>query len=154
MIRVPIEYYPAVMFARKMIRDGTPPPLAFHRAGTYYGIATSDVASWFGRMRGSAPAKNPRAPKRFYWWFVTIETDADTTQDIVESGIEHTSNFNAWCRKKKDELARINRRNDYGGNYAPVLLLHHSVCAYESGEAADLALKAAKAEHNRTWGIT
>lgn len=153
MIYIPREYFPAVMFARKMIRGGTPPPLAFHKAGQYYGLATSDVASWFGKMRGSAPAKAPHAPKRFYWWFVTSETDADTTQDIVESGIEHTSNFNAWRRKKSDTLGRINRRNDYGGNYAPVLLLHHCTHAYESGEAADAALKEAKHEHNKRWGI-
>lgn len=153
MIRVPREYYPAVMFARKMIRAGTPPPLAFHRAGTYYGVATSDVASWFGRMRGSAPAKSPRAPKRYYWWFVTTACDANPEQYITESGIEHTSNFNTFCRRKSDECEAFSRHNDTGSSYSPYQCLYHSVTGYESGEAADLALKNAKHKHNKEWRI-
>jgi hypothetical protein len=41
--------YKAVMFARQMMRNGTPPPIANSRAAKYYGISSSDVAHYTGQ---------------------------------------------------------------------------------------------------------
>lgn len=46
------KLYAAVMFARKMIREGEPPGLANYKAAKYYGFATSEVARHVGQAGG------------------------------------------------------------------------------------------------------
>jgi hypothetical protein len=41
--------FKAVMFARKMIREGTHPTTANFRAAEYYEVAVSDVAHYVGQ---------------------------------------------------------------------------------------------------------
>ena len=41
--------YKAVMFARKMIREGTKPPIANTRAAKFYGVPVKDVAHYTGQ---------------------------------------------------------------------------------------------------------
>jgi hypothetical protein len=41
--------YAAVMFARRMIREGTPPGVAITRAANYYEFPTRDVAHYVGQ---------------------------------------------------------------------------------------------------------
>ncbi len=41
--------YKAVMFARNMMRKGTPPPIANARAAKYYGVSINDVAHYTGQ---------------------------------------------------------------------------------------------------------
>ena len=43
------DLYAAVMFARKMIRQGTPAGLANYKAARYYGVDSSDVAHFVGQ---------------------------------------------------------------------------------------------------------
>lgn len=45
--------YRAVMFARKMIRDGTPPGVAISRAAGYYKVNVTDVARYTGQTGGT-----------------------------------------------------------------------------------------------------
>ena len=45
--------YKAVMFARHMIREGTRPPIANHRAAQYYHVKTEDVAHYTGQAAGT-----------------------------------------------------------------------------------------------------
>ena len=47
------DLYKAVMFARKMIRNGTPPGIANARAAQYYKVSTSDVAQYVGQAGGT-----------------------------------------------------------------------------------------------------
>ena len=47
------ELYKAVMFARKMIRDGTPAGIANTRAANYYDVDVSDVARHVGQAGGT-----------------------------------------------------------------------------------------------------
>jgi hypothetical protein len=44
--------FAAVMFARKMMREGTPPGVANTRAANYYGVAVQDVAHYTGQAGG------------------------------------------------------------------------------------------------------
>jgi hypothetical protein len=56
--------YKAVMFARKMIREGTPPGLAITRAATYYGVGVSDVAHYTGQAGGTCAHRRRRLERR------------------------------------------------------------------------------------------
>ena len=44
--------FKAVMFARKMIRDGTPVGLAEYKAARYYGVKKSDVSFYVSQTGG------------------------------------------------------------------------------------------------------
>ena len=46
--RVSTGVYAAAMFARKMIRGGTPPGLTFYYAATYYQVNMTEVAQFLG----------------------------------------------------------------------------------------------------------
>jgi hypothetical protein len=50
------KLYAAVMFARKMIRGGTPPQIANSRAAEYYAVSASDVAHYTGQTAGRVAA--------------------------------------------------------------------------------------------------
>lgn len=45
--------FKAVMFSRDMIRGGTRPQIAHHRAAKYYGVNPSDVARYVGQAAGT-----------------------------------------------------------------------------------------------------
>jgi hypothetical protein len=55
-IKDPMDYIPdktlyaAVMFARKMIREGKPPGIANTRAANYYKVSSKDVAHYAGQV--------------------------------------------------------------------------------------------------------
>ena len=44
--------YKAVMFARKMMRDGLRAPVAIRKAAYYYDVDMSDVAHYVGQVGG------------------------------------------------------------------------------------------------------
>lgn len=49
----------AVSFASAMIKKGTSPALASHKAAAYYEVSTSDVASELGK-RGSSKSRGKK----------------------------------------------------------------------------------------------
>lgn len=51
------DLYRAVMFARKMISEGTAIGLAIYRAATYYGYDSSEVAKYIGQRGGRRAAQ-------------------------------------------------------------------------------------------------
>lgn len=51
------ELFKAVMFARKMIREGTPPGIANTRAAGYYGKKVYDVARYVGQTASRVKSK-------------------------------------------------------------------------------------------------
>jgi hypothetical protein len=52
--------FAAVMFARRMMREGTPPGIANTRAADYYGFAVEEVAHYTGQAGGRARARRRR----------------------------------------------------------------------------------------------
>jgi hypothetical protein len=50
--------YKAVMFARKMIREGTSPGIANTRAAQYYRVAVAEVAYYTGQAAGTCAQRN------------------------------------------------------------------------------------------------
>ena len=49
--------FKAVMFARSMMRSGTKPPLANHRAAEFYSVKTEDVAHYTGQTGARVKGK-------------------------------------------------------------------------------------------------
>jgi hypothetical protein len=54
------QLYLAVMFARRMMREGTPPGIANARAADYYSVSVTDVARHTGQV--GAPARRRHRP--------------------------------------------------------------------------------------------
>lgn len=52
--------FAAVMFARRMIREGTPPGVANTRAAHCYGVPVSDVAHYVGQAGGTTVRRRRR----------------------------------------------------------------------------------------------
>ena len=53
--------FKAVMFARKMIREGTPAATANYRAANYYKVSVSDVAHYSGQAGGTSRGRRQGA---------------------------------------------------------------------------------------------
>jgi hypothetical protein len=53
--------FAAVMFARKMIREGTPPGIANTRAAAYYEVSVRDVARYVGQAGGTSAQRRRRS---------------------------------------------------------------------------------------------
>lgn len=51
------ELFKAVMFARKMISEGTRPDIAIYRSATYYGYQTYEVGKYIGQRGGRSNAQ-------------------------------------------------------------------------------------------------
>jgi hypothetical protein len=66
--RYAMDYIPdptvfrAVMFALRMMRQGTPPAVANARAADCYGVSVSDVAHYTGQAGGSCSRRRGRRP--------------------------------------------------------------------------------------------
>lgn len=54
------ELFKAVMFARRLIRQGTKPGLANSRAARYYRLSVADVARYTGQTGGRTRASQKR----------------------------------------------------------------------------------------------
>jgi hypothetical protein len=54
--------YAAVMFALKMMREGTPPAVANARAAGYYHFPVTDVAHYTGQAGGTCAQRRRRRP--------------------------------------------------------------------------------------------
>lgn len=52
------DLYAAVMFARKMIRQGKPAGLANYTAANYYGVDMADVAHYVGQAAGRSKRRS------------------------------------------------------------------------------------------------
>ncbi len=52
--------YAAVMFARKMIREGRFPPKAIRIAANYHGVDSSDVAHYVAQAAGTSAGRRRR----------------------------------------------------------------------------------------------
>jgi hypothetical protein len=52
--------FKAVMFARRMMREGTAPGVANTRAAQYYGVSVADVAHHTGQAAGTSAGRRRR----------------------------------------------------------------------------------------------
>jgi hypothetical protein len=69
-IKDPMDYIPdktlyaAVMFARKMIREGTAPGIANTRAAKYYKVSSKDVAHHVGQVASKVRVRKAKKKAR------------------------------------------------------------------------------------------
>lgn len=63
------DLYAAVMFACKMVKDGTDYHDAVRRASRYYDVEADDVRHYMSQRSGRTRANKPNKPKRKYRWF-------------------------------------------------------------------------------------
>jgi len=52
--------FKAVMFARRMMREGVPPPLANYKAARYWRVRVRDVAHYTGQVGASCARRRRR----------------------------------------------------------------------------------------------
>ncbi len=116
---IPREYYPAVMFAAKMVREGTGRNVAVRRAANYYNVDEGEVSSHLAAR--SAAGRKAKSKPFTYKWFVVEDqfgTDAGGVTSIKHAVVRGKSADTVNRRFEKKDL-EFNRYHDYGGGYAP-----------------------------------
>lgn len=120
------DYYPAVMFAEKMIRDGEYFGLAAYKAARYYGVDKDAVQRYLSerqRIRTAArPYKKPSASKgkRYYWFVVEAGEGNDAgnyqiNEVFVVRGLTKDSVENRYEKYDHEKT----RDCDTGSAYSP-----------------------------------
>lgn len=144
---IPREYYPAVMFACKMVRESGYKNKAIRTAARYYGVDEDEVRKHF-EARTAAGARGKGNTGKKYKYFVVgtyYGSDAegmDTLSRIeVVKGISKNTVENRFAESDLD----FDRSNDYGGSYAPYRF-HTVIGEYETKEEAEKAAKTHKGE--------
>ena len=118
---IPRKYYPAVMFAAKMVREGTGRNVAVRRAADYYAVDKDGVSAHLAaRSAAGRKAKGGSKPFTYRWYVVEDQfgTDATGVTDIRYAVVRGKSADTVNRRFAQKDL-EFNRRHDYGGGYAP-----------------------------------
>ena len=116
---IPREYYPAVMFAAKMVREGTGRNVAVRRAADYYDVDEGTVSAHLAAR--SAAGRKAKSKLFTYKWFVVEDqfgTDARGVTSI-KYVVARGKSAETVNRRFADKDMRFNRYHDYGGGYAP-----------------------------------
>lgn len=136
---VPRDYYPAVMFACKMIRENGFYNQAISRAASYYGVDESTLEKHV-RARQAAGQKGKRRGKMK--WFVCAEIcgndvagDSPPKYSIVR-GLSRETVMRRFASKDWE----FTRKSDYGGSHAPYVL-HQVSQAFDTKSQAEDALR-------------
>ena len=134
---IPKEYYPSVMFARKLMREGEDVGLAVYKAAKYYGTSVSNVASW---LNGKKKAKK-QAPKKYCWYVVEAETEASCGErSVYRHGVEKCDHRINFRNRIYRECENMSRRNDTGSIYSPFFMGTVSPKLYNTEKEAREAL--------------
>ena len=116
---IPRKYYPAVMFAAKMVREGTGRNVAVRRAADYYAVDEDGVSAHLA-ARSAAGRKAKSKPFTYRWYVVEDQfgTDATGVTNIRHAVVRGKSADTVNRRFAQKDL-EFNRLHDYGGGYAP-----------------------------------
>lgn len=116
MIRIPKRIFPAVMFARSMIRNGEAPGLAVYKAARYYNLEQSEVATWI-RRKNPPPTKAQLANRKWAYGLVFSNSEADPMPNLVGMTIGQAANRREFNRKMSRECENKSRHNYTGSVY-------------------------------------
>lgn len=145
---IPKQYYAAVMFACKMIRETENKNRSIRTAANYYGVDEDEVRKHVDR-RAAAGAKGRKSTSkgRKYKWFVIGEfygTDAGGENAHLSSiGVCKGLSAKTVVNRYSESDFIFDRRNDYGGAYAPYRL-HKVLGEYENRTEAEEAVRTIK----------
>lgn len=127
--RMPKEVYPAVMYARNLIReDNIPIGLACYKSAKNYYLDTKDVA---GYLNGRKKTADFDLKDKWIYWIVTCWCDANTEEQLYTSGVSLVQSVSLWYTQNWNYWRNKQIADDYGGNYAPVYEFRFSNCWYE-----------------------
>lgn len=136
---IPKDIYPAVMFARQMMRGGESVGLAVYKAAKYYSVDQSKVAQW---LNGKKQQKKQITQKmKFCWDIVWQSSDYSGVWVIDQKTIFQTNNRVNSGRKISRECLNRSRHNDTGSIYS--LFYTHTIAPklYTTKAEAEKELK-------------
>lgn len=148
---IPKRLYPAVMFARKMMRDGKPVGLAVYHSSNYYGVDSREIASWLRGKKRVLTAAEKKAQK-WYYAIKTVACDANPVPNIVETFISQTSNRTNERRKMERQAWNETRHNDTGSSYSRYFDIIFCDKLYPTKREATAALKEHQRRLLKEWG--
>lgn len=153
---IPKHLFPAVMFAKKMIREGESPQLAIYKAAQYYDVETSDVASYVGRKHN--------AKSGYVYAVVFAIGDEDDFNSpcgmkrycrihdrIIEKTISRKSFESKIAKKIWKEQCDSDDFFDRNPEYAPVYKYVISKKMYETKEETEKQMESLISETMRKW---
>lgn len=145
---IPREYYPAVMFACKMVRESGYKNKAIRTAARYYGVDEDEVRKHF-EARTAAGARGKGNTGKKYKYFVVGTYYGSDAEGMNESPsrvevVKGISKDTVENRFAESDLY-FDKSNDYGGSYARYRI-HTVIGEYETKEEAEKAAKVHKGE--------
>ena len=144
---IPKKLYPAVMFAKKMIREGQAPGLSIWKAAQYYGVETSEVAEWMNKKHKEKP------PQKWFFALIYSMCEATNEPNLVEMRLGQTNS--RWKEKRKIERETWNktRQNDTGSVYSLYFFSYMCDKLYDTKEQAKSAANDLKTEIDAEWEL-
>ena len=136
---VPKRYYPAVMFACKMIRENGYFNKAIRTAADYYNVDEEELERHVRARQAAGQAGKPRGKMK---WFIVDEfrgTDAGGEQK-TKTEIVRGKSLETVERRFFTQDMDYNRRHDYGGSYAQYVT-HNVYGPYDTKEQAEHELR-------------
>ena len=133
---IPKNIYPAVMFARHLIRDGEPAGLAVYKSARYYQVCQSDVAAWLNGKK-----KKENKPSKYCWYIIFSSSDYDGEWGLREKGVELCNSRSNYKAKKCRYCNNLSRRCDTGSVYSPFFVSEVGPRVYNTKREAEAALE-------------
>lgn len=132
---IPRDLFPAVMFARKMMRDGEDVRLACYKAAKYYDVETSDVASW---LRG----KRVFGKKEYFFAFVIyVSTEATGEFNVFGGKVVKSLQKKEAERKIDRYCTRETAHHDTGSCWSMYFTWEELPEKYQTEKQAQKALE-------------
>lgn len=134
---IPQEYYSAVMFACKMIRENGMFNRAIETSANYYNVDGDELEKHVRARQAAGQRGKQRGEMK---WFAVVGmygNDANGA-DEYECKIVRGKSYETVSRRFLIEDARFNAANDYGGSYAP-FQEHHVYGPYDTRDEAQKA---------------
>lgn len=139
---IPREYYAAVMFACKMIRQNGYFNKAINTAANYYGVDADEV-EYHVRARQAAGQKGTAKGRKYHYYIVCKWSEIAGDERYIHGiTVEKATSSGNAIKKFSNADLKATMELDYGGSYAP--LIGHSLVIdseYESEESAQDGLE-------------
>jgi len=141
---IPREYYAAVMYASKLVRETGCKNQAIERAARWFNVDADEVRKHLdARIKAGSKGKKKATTsgKKYKYYLVGEYIGSDASGEVLEvvSVVKALTSKNATARFSESDM-RFDRANDYGGAYAPYKC-HRVLFEYATKEEAETALK-------------
>lgn len=146
---VPKEYYPAVMFACKLIREHNQFNRAVRTAASYYNVDRDELEAHI-RKRQAAGQKGQK--RGTYFWYVCEYVVANEHYDYFEPEFARYEVVKATNEKNaQDQIAR--KYDRYGATgFDGTWAIFGDVIQFDAKQDAETKAKALTQEHRKKWG--